>query len=113
MQVTGLGWLGMRTPDDAALTTMLTEVLGLTASHPEPHMTVLELADGAKVEVFGPGFPGKDHFVTGPVAGFWVDDLPGARAELARRGVPLLGEPGPSWQHFRAPGGFVLELLAR
>ena len=113
MQVTGLGWVGIRTAEDAALSEMLVRVLGLRAQHPEPGMTVFDLADGAHVEVFSLAYPGKDHFSTGPVPGFWVDDLPAATAELVRHGVPLLGAPGPSWQHFRAPGGLVLELKAR
>jgi tetratricopeptide (TPR) repeat protein len=65
---------------------------------------------GQPVEVFAPSYPGKDHFVTGPVAGFAVADLDSATAELADAGVELLGGPGPSWQHFRAPDGNVYEL---
>lgn len=113
MRVTGLGWLGVRTEAHGELTDMFSGVLGLEAHRPEPGMTVFDLDDGAQVEVFSPTHPGKDHFVTGPVAGFWVDDLPAATADLSRHGIPLLGERGTAWQHFRAPGGFVLELKAR
>lgn len=113
MQVTGLGWLGVRSAAHLELSGMLSDVLGLRPKHPEPGMTVFDLADGAQVEVFSPEYVGKEHFVTGPVAGFWVDDLPAATAELVRHGIPLLGEAGPSWQHFRAPGGLVLELKTR
>ncbi len=64
------------------------------------------------MEVFGERFPGKEHFSTGPVVGFAVADLPGAVAELRSAGVELLGRPGPSWQHFRAPDGNVYELVS-
>jgi hypothetical protein len=33
-------------------------------------------------------------------------------AELRAAGVELLGEPGPTWQHFRGPDGNVYELVA-
>ena len=46
----------------------------------EPGFWVFKLPDGRNVEVFGPAFPGKDHFSTGPVAGFAVRDLPAARS---------------------------------
>jgi hypothetical protein len=55
------------------------------------------------VEVFDAANPGKDHFDTGPVGGFAVRDLPAAVDELRAAGVELLGEAGPSWQHFRGP----------
>ena len=113
MQVTGMGWLGVRSAAHRELGEMFCHVLGLRAQHPEAGMTVFDLADGAQVEVFSPAYPGKEHFDSGPAAGFWVDDLPAATAALVRHGIPLLGAPSPSWQHFRAPGGLVLELKAR
>ena len=61
---------------------------------------------------FGSSHPGKEHFDTGPVVGFAVRDLPTAVDELRRAGVELLGEPGPTWQHFRGPDGNVYELVA-
>jgi len=64
---------------------------------------VYELSDGRHVEVFDPGYPGKDHFDTGPVVGIAGRDLVGAVEELQEAGVELLGEPGPTWQHFRGP----------
>jgi len=113
VQASGLGWLGIRSTEHEAISALLSTVLGLGPQRPEEGMTVFDLADGSQVEVFDTAYPGKEHLVTGPVPGFWVDDLPAATAELVRHGVPLLGRPGPSWQHFRAPGGLVLELKAR
>jgi hypothetical protein len=37
--------------------------------------------------------------------------LAAAVAELQAAGIELLGEPGPSWQHFRGPDGNVYELV--
>jgi hypothetical protein len=71
--------------------------------HTEPDFWVFELPDGRHVEVFGDSYPGKEHFSTGPVAGFAVRDLPTAVEELRKAGIELLGEHGPTWQHFRGP----------
>jgi hypothetical protein len=68
--------------------------------HTEADFWVFELPDGRHVEIFGSGYPGKEHFATGPVVGFAVRDLPAAVDELRRAGVELLGEQGPTWQHF-------------
>ena len=61
----------------------------------------------------GPDTADKEHFVTGPVVGFEVDDLPMAVEELRAAGVELLGSPSPTWQHFRGPDGNVYELVSR
>jgi catechol 2,3-dioxygenase-like lactoylglutathione lyase family enzyme len=56
--------------------------------------------------------PGHGVFPRLPVVGFTVRDLPAAVDELRTAGVELLGEPGPTWQHFRGPDGNVYELVA-
>jgi hypothetical protein len=79
------------------------------------------MGDGAKLELFGSSevADGPWLFESNPVvAGFLVDDIEAARAELARTpDVELLGElrvmpDGYAWQHFRAPDGQVYELTA-
>jgi catechol 2,3-dioxygenase-like lactoylglutathione lyase family enzyme len=112
MDVTGLGWCGTRTDHDKELADFYEHVLGLRPVHAEPGFRVFELPDGRHVEIFGAGYPGQDHFDTGPVVGFAVRDLPAAVNELRSAGVELLGEPGPTWQHFRGPDGNVYELVA-
>jgi catechol 2,3-dioxygenase-like lactoylglutathione lyase family enzyme len=112
VQVTGLGWVGTRTAHDAELGAFYEEVLGLRPTHVEPGFRVYTLPDGRDVEVFGADHPDKQHFDSGPVVGFAVADLPAAVAELRAAGVELLGEPGPTWQHFRGPDGNVYELVA-
>ena len=112
MDVTGLGWSGTRTTQGAELANFYQHVLQLELVHHEPGFWVFQLPDGRNVEVFGTDYPGKEHFETGPVVGFAVTDLPAAVQELRQAGVELLGEPGPTWQHFRAPDGNVYELVA-
>jgi catechol 2,3-dioxygenase-like lactoylglutathione lyase family enzyme len=110
--VTGLVWAGTRTDSGTELALFYERVLGLHPVHMEPEFWVFDLPDGRRVEVFGAGYPGKAHFDTGPVIGFAVDDLASAVEELRRAGVELLGEPGPTWQHFRGPDGNVYELVS-
>jgi catechol 2,3-dioxygenase-like lactoylglutathione lyase family enzyme len=112
MRIEGLGWVGTRTAAAEAQAAFYADVLGLPLVHQEPDFWVFELPTGHHVEVFGPGYRGKDHMTTGPVAGFLVRDLPAAVAELRAAGVELLGDPGPTWQHFRAPDGNVYELVS-
>ena len=56
----------------------------------------------------------QPHFTTGPVAGFLVDDIHDATAELRSAGVEILFESGVddsgnAWVHFRAPDGNIYE----
>lgn len=112
MEITALGWLGTRTGHADALAQFYGRVLGLPLVHQEPGFWVFKLPDGHHVEVFDLDYPGKDHFATGPVIGFAVRDLPAAVEQLRAAGIELLGEPGPTWQHFRGPDGNVYELVA-
>jgi catechol 2,3-dioxygenase-like lactoylglutathione lyase family enzyme len=90
-----------------------TDVLGLPVHSTETDFTVLEVPDGATVEVFGPRSEYNRH-LTHPVAGFRVSDLAGAVEELRAAGaeivLPIQGTEEHSWMHFRAPDGFVYEL---
>ncbi len=89
MGVTGLGWVGTRTDRAAELSKFYEDVLGPRVVYREEGFWVHELPDGRHVEVFGPTFRDKSHFVTGPVVGFEVDDLAGAVNELRGAGRPL------------------------
>jgi catechol 2,3-dioxygenase-like lactoylglutathione lyase family enzyme len=110
MRVTSLGWLGTRTAAAEELAHFYEQVLGLRLMHQEEGFWVFELPDGHHVEVFGPEYPDKADFVTGPVVGFVVDDLASATEELRAAGVELVGTSGPVWQHFRGPDGNIYEL---
>jgi len=69
----------------------------------------------SRVEIFGPSDTEHRHLATGPVAGFVVDDMEAARAELEKAGAEFIGlvhgDPGvDEWAHFRAPDGTVYEI---
>jgi catechol 2,3-dioxygenase-like lactoylglutathione lyase family enzyme len=112
VNITGLGWAGMRSDRAESLARFFADVLGLRLIRDQPDFWVFELPDGHHLEVFGPSDTGHEHFTTGPVIGFAVEDLPAAVEELRSRGVELLGEPGESWQHFRGPDGNVYEIVS-
>lgn len=114
MRVLALTWVGTRTTDYTATVGFFRDVLGLPVHASETDFTVLEVPDGATVEVFGPGSQYNRH-LTHPVAGFRVADLAGAVEELQAAGIeivlPVQGGDTRSWLHFRAPDGFVYELV--
>jgi glyoxylase I family protein len=91
-----------------------TDVLGLGVSSSETDFAVLDVPDGATVEIFGPASEYNRH-LTHPVAGFLVDDLEAAVEELRAAGIeivlPVQHGGTRSWTHFRAPDGFVYELV--
>ncbi|HEY3140885.1 MAG TPA: VOC family protein [Acidimicrobiales bacterium] len=65
--------------------------------------------------MYSAGSPHNRHFTTGPVAGFLVDDVEAATAELVAAGVEVVQAPmhwpdGNAWVHFRAPDGNLYEL---
>jgi hypothetical protein len=64
--VRSLVWVGTRTTEFAATSGFFRDVLGLGVHSSEPDFTVLELPDGATVEVFGPSSPYNEH-LTHPV----------------------------------------------
>lgn len=115
MQVRGLAWLGTRTPEFEATTRFFGETLGLRAEHEEPDFALFRLPDGARVEVFGPGDLDHEHFTTGPVAGFLVDDVEEARTEMERAGITFIGPVHhqgaySAWSHFIGPDNNVYEI---
>jgi predicted enzyme related to lactoylglutathione lyase len=115
-RVTGLSWLGVRTSDGASLRQLFERVLGMEAFVETPTFVALRLPDRSVVEIFAADDASHDHFDTGPVAGFEVDDIDAAAAALEGAGVPLIGTivrggKGSRWLHFRGPDGHVYELL--
>jgi catechol 2,3-dioxygenase-like lactoylglutathione lyase family enzyme len=115
MRAKGLVWLGTRTRNFDDTVRFFRDTLGLRAVHEVPDFTVLLLPNGDKVEVFGPGDKGHEHFDAGPVAGFLVDDVAEAREDLESAGIEFIGpvheaDDGGSWSHFRGPDGNVYEI---
>jgi catechol 2,3-dioxygenase-like lactoylglutathione lyase family enzyme len=114
MEVVKLAWVGTRTDNAGATVAFFRDVLGLSLEIDRPGFWMMKLPDGSKVEVFGPDSDVNRHFTTGPVAGFLVDDVDGAAAELRAAGAeillgPVADEHGNAWVHFRAPDGNVYE----
>jgi catechol 2,3-dioxygenase-like lactoylglutathione lyase family enzyme len=115
MRIIKLAWVGTRTDNAEPTVAFFRDVLGLRLELEHEGFWMLQLPDGSKVEVFGPTSPINRHFTTGPVAGFLVDDVEAAAAELRSAGVELLLDPaadasGNAWVHFRAPDGNIYEL---
>lgn len=114
MKVKGIIWLGTRTDRFEQMTHFCGSLLGLSQRVLEPGFAVFELPNGDLFEVFG-AESRMNEFMTHPVAGFLVDDIEAARAELESQGIEFLGPiQGDTddyrWSHFRAPDGFVYEL---
>ena len=89
-------------------------MLGLSESHLEPGFAVFEMPNGDIFEVLNPQ-QSMNTFMTHPVAGFLVDDIVAARAELEAKGIEFIGSihedsDDYKYTHFRAPDGFVYEL---
>lgn len=114
MKVKGIAWLGTRTSKFEEMLQLYQNVMGMQLTQPEPGFAVMDLPNGDKVELFGDGSAYNMDF-THPVAGFLVDDIDSARAEMEAAGIEFFGpiertEGGYAWSHFRAPDGFLYEL---
>jgi hypothetical protein len=113
MRVKGIVWLGTRTERFDEMREFFREITGV-APRDEPGLAAFDLASGDRIEVLDTAV-GESHMVA-PVAGFLVDDVAAARAELEASGIEFLGPiqtgAGSSWSHFRAPDGHVYELTA-
>jgi catechol 2,3-dioxygenase-like lactoylglutathione lyase family enzyme len=99
------------------MVSFLKDVLHLVPSVEEDGFAVFRLANGDTVEVFAADDEYHQHFTTGPVVGFRVDDVPAAQAEMDAAGIEFFGRPesapdGYSWSHFRAPDGNVYEIMS-
>src|SRR5919107_1602823 len=91
VEIIKLAWVGTRTENFRPTADFFRDVLGLqSAADPLPGFQVLKLPDGSKVEVFGADSDVNRHFTTGPVAGFLVEDVDGAAAELRAAGAEIL-----------------------
>jgi predicted enzyme related to lactoylglutathione lyase len=119
VKVLGINWVGVKTKEFDLTRSFFSGVMGVPVTFDRPDFAVMTLPSGDKVEIFGPAGPDPDsQFATNTVvAGFLVDDIEAARAELAAGGAELLGEiegrpGGYRWQHFRSPDGKVFEVCS-
>src|SRR5215218_6947429 len=116
MTVTRIGWAGTMTRDYFALGAFPPTVFGMRSCREASGLPALQLPEGVFFGEFARGDQAHEHFSTGPVVGFAVEDLTAAVRELEAAGVELLGgqmdERGGGWRHFRAPDGNVYELTS-
>jgi catechol 2,3-dioxygenase-like lactoylglutathione lyase family enzyme len=118
-KIKGILFTGIKTDKFNELRTFFGQTLGLEADHDEPGFATYPLANGDKIEIYGPNdpnAPNHDHFVTGPVVGFEVDDIVEMKKDMEAQGISFIGDiqsarPGGSqWAHFRGPDGNIYEL---
>ena len=116
MRVIGVVWVGTRTANFDETVTFFRDVLGVPLDRVAPDFAWSRMPNTSQLEVFGTTNADHDHFTTGPVPEFLVEDLPAALEELRAAGVEILGEPHvegtDGWLHFRAPDGNVYGLTA-
>lgn len=115
MRVKGIIWVGSATSNRAATADFFVEHLGLRMSTNVRGFTQLTVDNGDRLELFGPESMEHELLDTGPVAGFWVEDIDDARRELVEAGVPEVTDfdhapDGHRWFYFRAPDGNYYEL---
>ena len=126
MKVQRICFLGTRTGRFEATAALFRDVFGLHNVHAEPGWSIFQLPSGRSdyVEVFGPEHENASLFPAevreGIVVAFGVDDIVGAREELAAAEVELVGDlvwandlfdnpslEGYGWFFFRGPDGNV------
>jgi predicted enzyme related to lactoylglutathione lyase len=117
MNVHGIVWLGIRTAEFERLRLFFQDVMQLPLAEAEDDFVRFQLPNRDQVELFGPSLVAQQHFVTGPVPEFLVDDVHAAVAELEAAGLEILRSP-TNWRgdyysaHFRGPDGNVYGVLS-
>ena len=109
MQITGLGFVGTRTPRHAEMAAFLRDVLRLDASVlPGVDTDLFQLPDGSSFAVVDATEPER-------TVGFTVADLDNAVMELRHAGIETDHEVSSNrrfrYTHFRAPDGHLYELI--
>jgi catechol 2,3-dioxygenase-like lactoylglutathione lyase family enzyme len=116
MKVEGLAFVGTRADRFQEMRRFYDETLGLEMTVDDPGLSIWRLPDGGLVEIFSEDEPEHLFMTTGPVAGFRVDDVTKARAELEEQGIEFFGPTvrveaqGRGYAFFRAPDGNVYEI---
>ena len=117
MKAKAISWVGTRTERWLETAEFLERQLGLRREREDGGVVVLALPNGDTVEVFRADEPEHQHFTTGPVVGFLVDDVDEASRQLEGAGIELIGTVGHgggmAWAHFRGPDGNVWEITSR
>ena len=115
MKVRGLVWAGTMTDHYNETVRFFRDRLGISLEHEEDGFAMFRMPDTSQLEVFAPG-KDRDHFRTGPVPEFLVDDVGAAAEELRQARVAVWGpwhegdDTRFGWLHFRAPDGRIYGL---
>ena len=116
MKVIGVVWVGTKTEKFDETVKFFRDVLGVPVDEVEQDFAWSRMPNTSQLEIFGPRNTEHDHFTTGPVPEFLVEDLSVALEELRAAGVEILGEPSvqgaDGWLHFRGPDGNAYGLTA-
>jgi predicted enzyme related to lactoylglutathione lyase len=116
MEVRGVVWAGVKTERFEETVTFFRDVLGVPLVEAGPDFAWGKLPNSSQFEIFGPREADHEHFTTGPVPEFLVEDVQAAATELEAAGAELLGPvkgtPKEGWLHFRAPHGNVYGLTS-
>ncbi len=126
MKVLRVSFVGIRTEQFDATQTMFRDLLGMEVAFSNPDWAGFNLPSGPLdfVEILGPSMTDERvapaAFERGVLVAFAVDDMLGARAELAAAGVELVGDvvwgreltggddsDRWGWFFFRAPDGTI------
>lgn len=115
MKVLKIGFVGTRTGSPEDMTRFFEQVLGLRPDKSGDDTWAFRLPDGSLAEVFGPSQ--NEHFTSGPVTEFLVEDVEAATQELRAADVEIVygpersDEAGIAWVHFRAPDANLYGLI--
>lgn len=115
LKVKGIIWVGTAVDDRRAAADFFSEKLGLSVLTDVSGFTRLGFENGDRLELFGPDSVEHEHLDTGPVAGFWVEDIEEAHRELIESNTADVtdferGPDGHCWFYFRGPDGNFYEL---
>jgi catechol 2,3-dioxygenase-like lactoylglutathione lyase family enzyme len=117
MQVRGLTWLGLRTPQFGEMVAFFRDVMCMKPIRDEPGIAGFLMTDGTSMELYELDEEFHAFFTTGPVVAFQVDDVDACRATMEAAGIEFIGPiqrtAKASWNHFRAPDGTVFEILSK
>lgn len=116
MKVFGVVWAGVRTDAFEQTVDFFRDVLGVPLVDVQPGFAWSKMPNSSQLEIFAADDRDHQHFTTGPVVEFLVEDVHAAAEELQAAGVELLGPIGgdaeDGWLHFRAPDGNVYGLAS-
>jgi len=115
VRIKGIIWIGSAADNREQTAAFFANTLGMALTVDVPGFSRLTAENGDLLEIFGADSAEHDNLDTGPVAGFWVDDLDGAHEELLASGTEGVtsierGPDGHRWFYFKAPDGNFYEL---